>query len=95
MSKLSTKLYHFSKGTIPMPECKNFKKEFNASPAKEYKCPDCLTRPPEDSYFELEEVYPKFFNENRSSNMDGANHDWDELHCCKKCKTLFYFSNGI
>ena len=33
-------------------------------------------------------------NEYLSSDMGGTIHDWDEVHCCTKCGTIFQFRNG-
>ena len=65
--------------------------------SKDYRCPNCGTEPPE-VYDELYVVggkqWPECYNEYLFSTDDGTTHDWDEVHCCPKCKTKFWFRNG-
>ena len=60
----------------------------------EYCCPNCGVEPPEEEYTVDKELYPQCFNEYLSSTDCGTIHDWDEVHKCPKCKTLYYFRNG-
>lgn len=78
----------------------NLTEKFNAVKTKEYSynCPNCAD---ENDNYDLSEGYnvdgenyPKYFNTRRGSNIDGNYHDWEELHCCRKCHTLYWFSNG-
>lgn len=74
---------------------KDLMRMFGALFSKNYKCPKCgSVNNNEDSYQVKKEIYPKLFNERKGYNLDGNYHDWDELHCCKKCKTKYWFING-
>lgn len=73
----------------------------NIPDAKDYACPICGYYPDatltedDDKKYEVDgEIYPQFYNEHLSSDMDGTIHDWDEVHCCPKCKTKYQFRNG-
>lgn len=79
-------------GLPPKPKCNNFYKEFGAIKAKEYCCPNCNEEPDVEGYIVDGKEYPKFYNENKSY---GDSWDWDEVHCCENCKTVFWFTNGI
>lgn len=66
---------------------------------KDYRCPNCGSYPEavteDDETYEVDgEEYPQFYNEYLHSDMDGTIHDWDEVHCCPKCKTKYQFRNG-
>lgn len=74
------------------------KKDLSNLPlAKNYACPKCGTNYPEDieEGYEIDgENYPQMYNEYLSATEDGTIHDWDEVHCCPKCKTKYVFRNG-
>lgn len=60
-----------------------------------YGCPHC-NEPhcPQDEY-EVDEIkYPIYKNEIKGGTMDGNTHDWDEIHNCLKCNTIYEFRNG-
>lgn len=59
-----------------------------------YDCPNCGTEPPEEDYTVDGETYPQCYNEYLCGTDDGTTHDWDEVHKCPKCKTMFYYTNG-
>lgn len=60
-----------------------------------YNCPHCGASYPEEDVYNIDgEIYPQCYNEYLSSDMDGTIHDWDEVHCCPKCKTKYKFRNG-
>lgn len=59
-----------------------------------YDCPNCGTKPPEEDYTVDGETYPQCYNEYLCGTDDGTTHDWDEVHKCPKCKTMFYYTNG-
>ena len=60
-----------------------------------YRCPNCGRLHNMESVYEVDGIeYPQYYNEYLSSDMDGTIHDWDEVHCCIKCKTIFQFRNG-
>lgn len=64
--------------------------------SKDFRCPNCGEEPPEyDDLYEVDgHQYPELYNEYLLSTDDGTIHDWDEVHCCPKCKTKFWFRNG-
>ena len=65
--------------------------------ANSFKCPTCNAKTPEyqGGGYELEgEIYPQFYNEYKSSTMNGNIHDWDEVWRCKSCGTEYWFLNG-
>ena len=69
----------------------------NVHDSKDYRCPNCGKYPPDsdDMVYEVDgEKYPQCYNEYLSSNMDGTTHDWDEVHKCPYCKTMFKYRNG-
>ena len=60
-----------------------------------YRCPNCGRLYNMESLYNVNGIeYPQYYNEYLSSDMDGTIHDWDEVHCCIKCKTIFQFRNG-
>lgn len=59
--------------------------------SKDYSCPHCHTRYPEDDYVVDGEKFPKYYNEFTSFYEDV---DWTEVHKCPNCGTLYYFNNG-
>lgn len=77
------------------PRCKDFYGRFGAFLAKDFSCPNCGHMEEfEDTYKVNGNVYPLDFNESRGSTMDGNYWDWDELHCCSECFTMYWFRNG-
>lgn len=62
----------------------------------EYHCPYCSEKLPwmDDAYEVDGKAYPQLFNEYLSSTPDGTIHDFDEVHCCPKCKKESYFRDG-
>lgn len=79
-------------------ECSNISEKYNAIRVYNYSCPNCDNT--EDNYdlsvgyFIGLDNYPKMFNERKGSTYDGNYWDWDELHCCTKCKRKYWFRNG-
>lgn len=65
------------------------------SAACQYCCPTCGENPSQLEYEINGEKYPQYFNESKGSDMDGLYHDWDELHKCERCKTEYWFTNGV
>lgn len=61
---------------------------------EDYKCPNCKKYMPEGPYVNDGEEYPIYCNETLFETMDGTTHDWDEIHKCPHCGTLFYYRNG-
>lgn len=77
-----------------LPNC-NIEQSFGAIKSKNYECPNCGQDHDDSEEYKIDGVtYPKCFNESKGSTIDGNYWDWDELHCCEKCKTLFWFQNG-
>ena len=64
--------------------------------SKGYTCPICDEYPnDDDDGYEANGIkYPQFYNEYKGGTMDGSIDDWDEVHCCGKCNTEFWFTNG-
>lgn len=65
--------------------------------SRDCNCPNCGEHYPEDCEdgYEVDgEKYPQMYNEVLYGDMDGTIHDWDEVHKCPKCKTLYQFKNG-
>jgi hypothetical protein len=63
----------------------------------EINCPLCGWEAPpfEGKYYTVnKKKYPVFLNEHKYYNGSFDMHDWDERHCCPKCKKEFEFSNG-
>lgn len=62
----------------------------------DYYCPYCGEKLlwMEDEYEVDGKVYPQLFNEYLSGTPDGTIHDYDEVHCCTKCKKESYFRDG-
>ena len=60
-----------------------------------YHCPSCGQAPSDQDYEVNDELYPKCFNGRKGTNLEGDYWDWDEVHCCENCATLFRFKNGI
>lgn len=82
------------KGLPPVPKCNDFA-SLGIVKAKEYSCPNCGEMNDDEDGYEINgETYPKWFNESKGSTLDGNYWDWDEVHCCKKCKTKYWFRNG-
>ena len=62
---------------------------------EDYRCPNCGRMFNMESVYEVDGIeYPQYYNEYFTSDMDGTIHDWDEVHCCIKCGTIFQFRNG-
>lgn len=59
--------------------------------SEDYCCPKCGAECPDEEYFVDGQKYPKYYNQTTSFYGDL---DWDEVHKCQKCKTMYYFSNG-
>ena len=66
----------------------------NIIETKNYKCPKCGTSTNDDEYIVDDKTYPLYYNEFLMSDMDGTIHDWEEVHCCPKCKTVYKFRNS-
>lgn len=61
----------------------------------DYCCPACGEDHSDTGSYEVEGVeYPQYYNERRYFNGWDTMYDWEEVHKCVKCGTLFYFSNG-
>lgn len=61
----------------------------------DYRCPNCGRLHNMESVYEVNGVeYPQYYNEYLTSDMEGPIHDWDEVHCCTKCGTIFKFRSG-
>ena len=63
----------------------------------DFHCPYCGEKLPwmeEDGYTVDGKEYPQAFNEYLCSTPDGTVHDYDEVHCCPKCKKESYFRDG-
>ena len=90
-------LYNKINGLSLTPKCNDLYALLGAVKAKEYSCPNCDEQwdgYDEEPYDVNEEQYPKIYNENRGSTIDGNYWDWDEVHRCKKCETIYWFRNG-
>lgn len=61
-------------------------------PYSEGCCPKCGTEIPDEEYIIDGQKYPQYYNQYTS--FYGDLRSWDEIHCCSKCKTLYYFENG-
>lgn len=66
----------------------------NIPESKNYKCPKCGTSSKDEEYVVDGKTYPLYYNEWLTSDMDGTIHDWDEVHCCPNCKTVYKYRNG-
>lgn len=73
----------------------NLEKIFGAKYSKDYKCPKCGEDPQDVPYEVEDKEYPKCYNTTKGYNGFVDCHEWDELHCCEKCKTYFWFRTGI
>jgi len=64
--------------------------------SKDYMCPNCQTwHNDSDTGYEVDGVHlPIYRNEVKGSNMDGMYHNWDEIHKCENCKSMFWFRSG-
>ena len=84
------------KGLKPLPKCNDLYALLGAVTAKEYSCPKCGKQEDEydDGYEVDNEKYPKCYNENKGSTIDGNYWDWDEVHHCTGCGTKYWFRNG-
>ena len=62
----------------------------------DYYCPVCGEKLLwDEGEYEVDgKTYPQYYNEYLSSTPDGTIHDWDEVHCCKKCKAESWFDDG-
>ena len=86
------------KGLPLVPKCNDLYALLGAVKGDNYSCPKCGKQ--EDDYdfsegYDVDgEHYPKSFNENKGSTIDGNYWDWDEVHCCTNCKTIYWFNNG-
>ena len=90
-------LYNIRHGRPLTPKCNDLYALLGAVKAKGYSCPKCDEQWDEsyDESYEIDgEKYPKIFNERMGSTMDGTYWDWDEVHCCTNCKTIYWFNNG-
>lgn len=59
--------------------------------SEDYRCPKCSAECPDEEYYIESEKYPKYYNKYTSFY---GNIEWDEVHKCPRCKTLYYFNNG-
>lgn len=59
--------------------------------SENYCCSKCGTKCPDEEYYIEGEKYPKYYD--KYTSFYGIM-DWVEVHCCPKCKTLYYFENG-
>ena len=60
----------------------------------DYNCPTCGQRSNDNEYTNNNEAYPKIIDKQKSST-EGNYVDWKEVHSCEKCRTKFWFVNGI
>lgn len=62
---------------------------------EDYRCPKCGRLHNIENLYKVDGVeYPQYYNEYLYSDMYGTLHDWDEVHKCIKCGTVFKFRNG-
>ena len=63
--------------------------------SNDYNCPKCGEPHKDDSPYYADGVrYPIITNETWGSTLDGDYWNWEEVHRCKECNTLFSFENG-
>lgn len=61
-----------------------------------YICPHCKNELSDlEAYLVDNKLYPQYFNRVKGFNGHNDTDDWDELHCCDKCKRESYMRNGI
>jgi hypothetical protein len=60
-------------------------------------CPKCGTEPNDfdGEYFRVNGYdWPAYLNVVSGSNGMGDYKDWDEVHCCNECQTIYSFESG-
>lgn len=91
-----TLLSPWSHWGLPDRDLSDMKKAIHKEDMNFY-CPYCGEKLPwmEEEGYEVDgNGYPQAFNEYLCGTPDGTIHDYDEVHCCPKCKKESYFRDG-
>lgn len=62
---------------------------------EDYRCPQCGMLHNIENHYNVDGIeYPQYYNEYTYSDIEGSLHEWDEVHRCINCGTIFKFRNG-
>ena len=61
----------------------------------EYECPKCGKSIDESTFpYKVDGIeYPIYWGGRTNKHAEGQYESWNEKHCCKKCKTMFWCEN--